>query len=184
MPAAEGFLKAFIEKYNEKHYENRLHWEEIWTDTCRWSYFMIQSVIKEINYLNLRCHKGEPLDLDTVFTTSQDEWDWFPISIALEHENNPIGVHGEIKKLISIDCPLKVMITYSLIEEKKIRWVKEKIRKSFFEALHRTEHSSSRNREYLFIIGKELDGRPRELSWEYAIWRPNSEDDILNWQNI
>ena len=184
MPAAEGFLKAFIEKYNEKHYENRLHWEEIWTDTCRWSYFMIQSVIKEINYLNLRCHKGEPLDLDTVFTTSQDEWDWFPISIALEHENNPIGVHGEIKKLISIDCPLKVMITYSLIEEKKIRWVKEKIRKSFFEALHRTEHSSSRNREYLFIIGKELDGRKREISWEYAICRHHFRGDVLNWHNI
>lgn len=144
---------------------------------------MIQSVIRTINYPNLRCHNGEPLDLDTVFTTSPDKWDWFPISIALEHENNLIGVHGEIKKLISIDCPLKVMITYSLIEEKKIEWVKGKIRKSFFDALHVTDHLCSRNSEYLFIIGDE-NGHPRELSWKYAICLHHFQGKTLNWNDI
>ena len=183
MPTAEGFLEAFIKKYNEKHYENQEQWEVIWTDTYNWSNFIIECVIKSINYENLRCHNGEPLRLDAVFTGA-NLWDWFPISIALEHENNPIGVHGEIKKLISIDCPLKVLITYSLIGEKEVNWVKEKIRKSFFESLHRTDHLLSRNSEYLFIIGKELHDKPKELSWEYAICRHHFEGNVLNWHNI
>ena len=128
---AEAFLKVFLEKYNGKYIENQDSWEEIWQDTCKWSKFMIECVIREVNYPNIRCHNGEPLRLDAVFTTSPDKWDWFPISIALEHENNPIGVHGEIKKLISIDCPLKVMITYSLIEDSiSIEELQEKNRQS------------------------------------------------------
>ena len=179
---AEGFLKAFIQSYNEKFNENQKIWENIWTNTYSWSTFMIKHVIGNMeDRIGLRCHNGEPLRLDAVFTTS-DKWDWFPISIALEHENNPAGVHGEINKLISIDCQLKVMITYSIIGEKKIEWVKRKIIESFFEALHRADHLCSRNREYLFIIGDE-NGHPRELSWEYAIFRHNCQEETLHWKN-
>lgn len=140
-----------------------------------------ESVIKNIEgYIGLRCHKGEPLRLDAVFTES-DEWGWFPISIAIEHENNPAGLHGEINKLISIDCELKVAVTYSLLGDKSMDWVKDKIEKYFFLSLSKTNFLSSRNSEYLFIIGNELSESPQKLSWKYAICRHHSQRKSLTW---
>lgn len=77
--------------------------------------------------LNLIAYRGEPLHIDAIFTTTK-QWDWFPINVAIEHENDPRGFHGEINKLISVRSSLKIGITYSIIDDKPMNYVKKKLK--------------------------------------------------------
>jgi hypothetical protein len=185
MPTASEFFGEFIKSYKRKRDACRDEWHDIWTDTNRWSCFMIydnDSVIRKIALNGLTCFPREPLHIDAIFT-STERWDWFPIEIAIEHENNPIGFHGEINKLISIHSPLKVGITYSILDGKDIAFVKNKVNTSFKESFKKCP--STYEEEYLFIIGFENPDQQREIEWHYAIIKPNAARiDNLNWVGV
>ncbi|MBW4022614.1 MAG: hypothetical protein HIU92_05645 [Proteobacteria bacterium] len=120
MVTAERFLTHFTALYDEQRAAlSDEEWGIVWGDASSWSSFMIydeKSVVRKLaETLNLTCFNGEPMRLDAVFTPTA-KYDWFPIAVAIEHENNHRGFHGEINKLLSIKCPLKVGVTYSIIE--------------------------------------------------------------------
>lgn len=185
MANAETFFKAFVSSYYNKKKQKSGIWNDIWSDTNKWSCFMIyndDSVVRGIaSELDLKCFPREPLHIDAVFTKTQ-EWSWFPISIAVEHENDPSGFHGEIEKLMSIDCPLKVGITYSILGDKKVEYVRNKIEKSFFESLEMVKTIGERSCEYVFIIGNEIEGHEKEIFWEYAVFQQSSKSRHLEWR--
>jgi len=56
--------------------------------------------------LSLYYYPGEPLRIDAVFSAKKRQW--FPMSVAIEHENQPSGLASEIRKLLSVRVPLKV----------------------------------------------------------------------------
>lgn len=129
------------------------------------------SVIRRIALNDLTCFPKEPMHIDAIFT-STERWDWFPIEIAIEHENNPRSFHGEINKLISIASPLKVGITYA-IEENSIDSVKNKIQDDLINSFKK-RRCICNEEEYLFIIGVEDIAKKREIKWHYAIVKPES----------
>ena len=97
----------------------------IWEDISRWSDLMIynakpssdeDAVVRTVaSQLGLKCYPREPLHLDAVFVKRDAEsWEWFPVLVAIEHENAPAKFETEVQKLLSIRCPLKVGITYAL----------------------------------------------------------------------
>lgn len=193
-PSPEAFVAKFVENYENKKQKNNDHeWKQIWENTNIWSSFMLyddNSVVRKIaESFNLVCYRGEPLHVDAVFTRTK-EWDWFPITVALEHENNYKSLHGEIKKLISIRCDLKVVVTYSLIELEndnieigihRLNNAKSIIEIKIKEAFAQIGNSLGTPEEsYLFIIGHET--LPRNIEWHYTIIRPDTDSTKpLNW---
>ena len=118
--------------------------------------------------LGLRCLRGEPFRLDAVFRLENDK-PWYPPHVAVEHENNPHGFRTELRALLSIRCPLKVGITYTLTSDvgrtgslSALRdTITRDIREAFaaFDALNKEDP----NAEYLFLVGSEEE--PYELRW-------------------
>jgi hypothetical protein len=110
---------------------------------------------------------GEPFHLDAVFHDVATNI-WFPIEVALEHENDPRTFIIEVRKLLSMRCPLKVGVTYTL---------KSDIRNGNLEELRGTisdrisyEYkivsdiiAESPTTEYLFLVGSE--DRECEIDW-------------------
>jgi hypothetical protein len=119
MTNATEFVAAFVASYDEARRRFSHEWSHIWGTS--WSQFMIwdeQSVIRVVaDKLKLQCHPGEPLRLDAVFHAPGDRWSWFPIRVVIEHENSPVTFDNEVQKLLSIRCPVKVGITYSLTSD-------------------------------------------------------------------
>ncbi|WP_139333961.1 MULTISPECIES: hypothetical protein [Acidiphilium] len=178
---AKNFFDIFVDKYkkNRELYSD-IDWKELWEDTSNWSFFMIDnhnSVIRQMaESFGLVCPQREPLRIDAIFTPTE-KWDWFPISVAIEHENNYREFQREIKKLLSVKCGLKVGITYSIIENKKdnlenrLEFVKYKIEKSFFSSFNNMDNKLLVPHEcYLFIIGCETS--PRKIEWYYTVVSP------------
>ena len=190
------FLKTFVDVYKAKEKdcrnENQANWKEIWTNTYKWSMFMLDeenSVIKTVaKDMKLACARGEPLRLDAIFTTPQryENWDWFPILAAIEHENEPNGFHGEIKKLVSVQCGLKVGITYALYDGNKksafTTTVKAKVERDFLEAIKVVDKRfKGIDQEYLFIIGEERADRLQTLVWNFWIYNPKNGEPDFHW---
>ena len=181
MPTAVQFYDAFLKRYEqERKSYNDKEWENVWTDTNLWSNLMIyrkDAIIREIaRNLHLQCYDREPLHLDAVFTTPdqkrQQLWDWFPIIVAIEHENNPWGFHGEINKLFSVCCPLKVGITYALLDQRKKpdeikKILLERISKSYENRINLINEDPKT--EYLFLVGSEC--KPRVIQWSALMFR-------------
>jgi hypothetical protein len=146
-------------------------WRTRWTNTYEWSRFMIygdnnvnNSVVHATaNKLNLIRYGGEPLRLDAVFSESRELW--FPMIVALEHENSPYTFNSEIWSLLSVRVPLKVGINYALRDPRSPQdAVIESIRSAIarqFELIDNVTREDSRS-EY-FLIGRE--GLEYELEW-------------------
>jgi hypothetical protein len=185
MANANDFKRRFLESYNELH--ERLssagRWEEIWKK--QWNGFMLWQQTGEwtppagdsvlaltARKMNLQYNNGEPLRLDAAFCALNNQHPWFPMEVAIEHENEARGFETEILKLLSIRCRLKVGITYTGYNYRTAKSGNERIREIIedrFEIARRQgeEHST----EYLFLVGTDGwqdkdDIRPRlECKW-------------------
>jgi hypothetical protein len=146
-------------------------WQSNW-NTKAWSDLMIYNrdppaVVRAVaNHLDQLCcwekPPFEPLHLDAVFSAKSSE-SWFPICIAIEHENEPRDFLVEIRKLLTIRCPLKVGITYVLMSDArrnrpKLRdQVEDGIRREFAAANIVIQEAPAT--EYLFLLGYEVNIR-------------------------
>ncbi len=169
MVTAADFKKTFLDSYNQLELECRTTWKEIWEK--QWNGFMLwqrtdawgaqllnkQSVLAlTAEKLGLRYDNGEPMTLDAVFCARSNPHRWFPIEVAIEHENNARGFETEIEKLLSVRCRLKVGITYTGHNEATAQSGNERIREIIedrFEISKRqgVEHST----DYLFLVGTD-----------------------------
>jgi hypothetical protein len=180
MATAVKFAEAFVAAYDEARKrcspeDWSITWEKSWSQFMIWGW---ESVIRVVApRLDLQCDPGEPLHLDAVFHTPGAGRPWFPIKVAVEHENNPHEFHEEIKKLLCIRCPLKVGITYTLTSDvggKRSRLeglrseIARRIRDHFAEvnALIKEDPET----EYLFLLGSEEE-RDREIQWHQLAFR-------------
>lgn len=173
MISAIDFRTAFLEAYEQSR---RTHddgqWEVIWNDTAAWSLLMLyrkdNSHILQLTAkkLGFWCLPHEPLHLDAVFCRANVEH-WFPMQVAIEQENDPNTFWQEIQKLLSVRSPLKVGITYALRDGRSPGVVRarleEIIRREFSVA--NTVIGEDPTTEYLFLLGIEIENKPRELSW-------------------
>jgi len=101
--------------------------------------------------------KGEPMTLDIALVEHSATERWYPIVVAIEHENRRYTFeHSEIPKLFSVRCPLKVCITY--VESADPRRGLEEIRqhlKNRFDLISQIVGEDTRT-EYLFLVGAPL----------------------------
>jgi hypothetical protein len=127
------------------------------------------------NDLGLTCHPGEPLRLDGVFTSADaPRWEWFPCIVAVEHENNPSTFGNEVRKLLSVRCPLKVGITYAMSSDTRdptrlCAGIAAEITKPFGLVNQLLPEDGST--EYLFLVGVEMPVGQRELAWHSLHFR-------------
>jgi len=154
-------------------------WHSYWTETKDWSQQMIYkreppAVVRAVadSFDELQCWEQrpfEPLHLDAVFHAKNSR-SWFPIQVAIEHENDSKRFPDEIRKLLSIRSRLKVGITYALIGEGSQsdlqRRVEGDIRREFADANALPKEDGTT--EYLFLLGCEID--VRELLWRKWIF--------------
>ncbi len=172
MPIWEAFIRAFTAVYAvaRGEYDDEA-WANIWGDNALFSNFMLYnqcSVIRRTAAgMGLGCYRGEPLHLDAVFTNdAQQGWNWFPPVVAIEHENNPKGFHGEVEKLLSVRAKLKVGITYWLIGD---RGNPDDLGANLVGMIANLFNQARENipendgTEYLFILG--VEGPERILTW-------------------
>jgi len=114
--------------------------------------------------LRLNYWERQPLTVDAVYS-----WQgaWFPISVAIEHENDWRGFESEIMKLLSLRCPLKVGITYA--DDSKLGVCSEKLMKilrgDFGDA--RSRIGEDRATEYLILIGS--NSADEDISCWYSL---------------
>jgi hypothetical protein len=196
-PTAKEFLSKFLEAYHEA-------WdglspqmrEQVWTHFHDWNLFMLwrsgkrpEGLEKSVlagtaERLDLEYYEAEPLRFDGAFYDKAQAGKHrfpFPILVAFEHENDHRGFDQEIVKLLSVRCPLKVGITYTLLDDAGANTPEK--RKNAIEAIRRMvisdfneisavvkEDASS---EYLFLVGAEE--RPRSLEW-YAMTFSSGQD--------
>jgi hypothetical protein len=69
-----------------------------------------------LNISNLQAQKNIPFRAGSVFSVEKG---WFPIVVAIEHENACAGFESEVMKLFSVRCPLKVGIVLPQLEMEK-----------------------------------------------------------------
>lgn len=179
-PTAKEFLAGFIDSYRENcdlYKEHPAKWEAVWNDYHKWDGFMLwktgqpdmitASVLaKTADKLGLSYYEGQPFNLDGAFYNPK-EWRPlrrfpFPIVVGFEHETNHHGFDDEISKLLSVRCPLKVGITYTLLhgaentpEERQLalRNVCTTIRENFARISQLVGEDPAS--EYLFLVGTE-----------------------------
>ncbi|MBI3684463.1 MAG: hypothetical protein HY235_29155 [Acidobacteria bacterium] len=93
---------------------------EVWSSCRDFTKLMRSDIFPKIaDRLGLRCYSRDYYTLDGIFYAETDT-NHFPsgttyakfISVALEHENNPVGTAVEMNKLQLFNSPLKVLITY------------------------------------------------------------------------
>jgi hypothetical protein len=166
------FCAAFIKAYNDARVsKEKQEWDAIWGDPYAWSNFMLcadDSVIHNTaNLIRFQWYRGQPFRIDCVFCAEKNHW--FPIEVAIEHENNPRTFAAEVQVLLSVRSPLKVGITY-LLDYQVARGKHDEFRNQLSSQItenfsrvnqHVREHSAT---EYLFIIGCDEDGND-DLAW-------------------
>lgn len=172
-----AFLKAF-EKMREPI--GSTQWKCKWTHPKHWSQLMIygrdpKAVVRAVADSfddDLQCWEErpyEPLHLDAVFHAKNSR-SWFPIHVAIEHENDPSDFCNEIQKLLSVRCQLKVGITYALVSDSSQSHQQERIageiRREFDQANNLTHEDGAT--EYLFLLGYEIN--TYELQWRKLIF--------------
>jgi hypothetical protein len=174
-PSAADFRAVFKRCYEESRSRQNHHWKKIWNDSYAWSQLMIyddHAVVRRVApHLNLRCYQGEPLRLDAAFH-EQDAEHWFPMRVAIEHENSPFTFYKETRAILSVRCPLKVGITYTLqsdIRRNDLFSELSDLRNRVADAIHTNYKEISKvvkediDTEYLFLIGSEEE--PYEIRW-------------------
>jgi len=183
--------KTFCESFLRAHDKARAaftkdRWKEIWNSHRRelWNALMLwqptptfrppeeieRSVLAETaSDLGLEYGNGEPLRLDAVFVSKQQET-WSPMLVAIEHENDCREFELEVRKLLSVRCQLKVGITYIFKSTAKRLRNPEYIRHIIGEEWAKISSviGEDQKTEYLFLVGIEVPERQVELSW-YAI---------------
>jgi hypothetical protein len=182
MIVASEFKNAFVGSYREQRAKcSDQQWEEIWTK--HWNGFMLwqrtemwrppipdgKSVLAlTAEKLRLGYNNGEPLKLDAVFCPASNHHPWFPIVVAIEHENDARGFETEITKLLSVRCPLKVGITYTGNTEYRVESMKSKIRQMIEDRLSEVSGvlAEDPGTEYLFLAGTDgWHGEKYECHW-------------------
>jgi hypothetical protein len=184
VPTAGAFREAFIAAYYKARacFTSESMWDSFCGGSATWSSLMLPrpqetwrlpreigcSVLSDVaGRLGLCYPTCQPMTLDAVFAERADTADtkeWFPINVAIEHENVRTGFQSEIRKLFSMRCPLKVGITY--VPSSKPRNGLEEIAgavKSSFELMSRVVGEDAKA-EYLFLVGVE-----RRVSTWYAL---------------
>jgi hypothetical protein len=183
---AKTFRAAFVASYAKARnsFAAKDRWNEMWH---KWNDLMLSrpdersrlpreiktSVLAEVaDELGL-CYPSEhrnrqPMTLDATFSNHAKNQDRFPIKVAIEHENDWTGFESEIRKLLSVRCPLKVGITYS-DDSPKGREYRQRIADNIqedFEAI-RLVIGEAPATEYLFLVGAESDDN--EISCWYSL---------------
>jgi hypothetical protein len=180
---ADEFCHAFIASYDNirECFPVKETWHECWRSSpssfilarplasnCLPSQIKKSLLTQVAQKLGLCYSACEHLRLDAIFSTGEY---WFPIQVAIEHENECRGFESEIRKLFSVRCPLKVGITYTRTKRAECSGalqVIEKAIKENFDAVSAVigEHSSA---EYLFLVGAELTENEMEISTWYSL---------------
>ncbi|HXM20049.1 MAG TPA: hypothetical protein VN948_02130 [Terriglobales bacterium] len=182
---AKVFRDAFVASYERvRNSFTKERWNEMWH---RWNDLMLlrpdegSLLPREIKASVLAgvagelglCYPSEyrnrqPMTLDAAFSDHADNQDRFPIKVAIEHENDWTGFESEIKKLLSVRCPLKVGITYSDDSPKGREYrqtIAGNIQEDFEEI--RLVIGEAPAAEYLFLVGAESDDN--EISCWYSL---------------
>jgi hypothetical protein len=193
MTLATDFCAAFIKAYDQMRLrlDDDAQWQANW-NTKTWSDLMIYkrdppAVVRAVaNHLDQFCcwekSPFEPLHLDAVFSAKSSD-SWFPICIAIEHENEPGRFLDEIRKLLTIRCPLKVGITYALMDARRnqpklLDQVEDRIRTEFAAANAVIQEAPGT--EYLFLLGYEAS--IRTLQWHYLIFNAGNSPEGARFQ--
>jgi hypothetical protein len=185
-PSAKMFREAFLASYVKVRdsFARKERWNEMWH---RWNDLMLSrpdessrlpreisaSVVADVAGKLGLCYPSEyrnrqPMTLDAALADQSDNQDRFPIKVAIEHENDWSGFDSEIKKLLSVRCPLKVGITYS-DDSPKGREYRQEIAgyiKDDFDEISLIVREDPAT-EYLFLIGAESDDN--EISCWYSL---------------
>jgi hypothetical protein len=178
LPTARDFRDEFFGAYEKARTELQVNgaWpKKIWNN---WNKFVLGDnpprgvkktlLARTATSLGLRYEKRERLGLDAVFSKPSNSW--FPIVVAIEHENTSDGFHEEVEKLMSVRCALKVGITLTLSAaancKAKLNKIERTIMKSF-QAVSEIAEEDHRT-EYLFLVGTEVREKRNEISW-YAL---------------
>ncbi len=178
---AKSFCDAFLASYSmvRARFADEKRWQEIFT-TRAWNTIMLWqptatycppqeielSVLAETaRRLGICYDNGEPLRIDAVFSTEKC---WFPMLVAIEHENDWRGFESEIRKLLSVRSALKVGITYTG-DTAKGQEFREKLAQTIEEDF--AEESliigEDPKTEYLFLVGAESE--KKEISCWYSL---------------
>jgi hypothetical protein len=181
MVSAKDFRTGFVAAYRAARERHRNDWRDTWMSTVRWSGLMIynakpsadeDAVVRSVaSDLGLKCHRGEPFGFDAVFykrDAENWEWEWFPILVAIEHENARTIFDGEVKKLLSIRCALKVGITYALSDTNlPFAGIHSGIARNIENRFNTIQAAiiEDPKTEYLFLIGTETKDELFELKW-------------------
>lgn len=183
--SAERFRDEFVASCSRlRNSFTKDRWDELWR---RWKGLMLArpeessrlpretsaSVLADVAANLGLCYPSEngnrePMTLDAVFSAPSEKKDRFPIRVAIEHEDDWTGFESEIRKLLSVRCPLKVGITYTGDSPKGQEYRDEVagwIREDFDEIKDTVKEYA--DTEYLFLIGAESNNQ--EISSWYSL---------------
>jgi hypothetical protein len=146
-----------------------------------WSWFMLykgdrppllrsESVIERTAAnLDLEYCDVNQLQFDGLLCAKGCKSPFSPILAALEHENVHPGFDTEIWKLMSVRCPLKVGITYSINESGKrisLEQLRDRVIRHFEAVSQVIDEDPST--EYVFLLGCEE--APCSLIWKTLVF--------------
>jgi hypothetical protein len=171
MVCAKDFLAGFIAEFDaarQRHTDEA--WAAAWSDSAAWTRLMLPVIRSVAPRLALTCAPGEPLSYDAVFVRGgAEQWERFPILVAIEHENYWGRFEHEIGKLFTIRCPLKVGMTYLTLSQGQFDKVAGKIERHIEKWFGAIKPAEDPDAEYLFIIGREIE--PLKIEWHALAFR-------------
>ena len=176
-PTAREFCDAVVDSYTKVRvrFPDRERWRHVWAalSTQLWLALPSEkppdeaplSVLSETAAsLHLVYAAREQLHLDAIFSSKET---WFPIVVAIESENVHTTFEQEIRKLLSVRCPLKVGMTgfntSPAGEAKKLQAIERTIKAKFREISSVIQEDP--NSEYLFLVSVEFNGEKEISNW-------------------
>lgn len=196
MSLANRFVEYFIDEIRvvEKEFD-RDAWAQIWKSNELWYRLMMfgptprnRSVLEVVSdRLGLVYRgNGEPFRLDACMTSHAEPCVGstpFPMTVAIEHENDIRTIREELARLIHLRCPLKVCITYSLSSHAD-RNPRGRIKQAFTELAAKMASVSSEDQEteYLFLLGEEK--APFQMDWSVLAFSVENGPEIAEWSSF
>jgi hypothetical protein len=131
-----------------------------------------------------RCLR-EPFRLDVILHRGTEEWDWYPMLVAIEHENDPRGFADEVRKLASVRSPLKVGITYaSLPNDDEKTALRNRYHSNVLNDIRRecrkTAIAEDNATEYLFLLGEIAPNLV--IEWRSLTFHPDADLESLRFR--
>ena len=111
----EEFWEVFSERMEEHYTKSREYFRKCYSNNKKWTKYLTKMLVdigeKDLHVAAIEKEYWPRLDI-SFFDRQGSNWDKWAMEVGIEIENDFYSCVDELRKLMLINCGLKVLITY------------------------------------------------------------------------